>query len=306
MAIERMGTGMRTRREAIALALMASAAALAPKSARAQDSLSRFDALLANLQGDPELAAGAKAATDKPVLSAAVRRAGVKSRPSKLKISNRAAQLIVSAEVTSPKVYQKRYQGAIWPKGQSGVTVGIGYDIGHTVAEQFERDWKPFLDHELLDRLKIGCDATGDDAEFLLEALRDVRIPWEVAHRQFVQQQLPREIGLAERTLPNFAALPQDCRGAIVSLTYNRGTAGFQAAPLDEPEGRRKEMKAIYDLMAAKAYDGVPDQILSMRRLWEGKPSMAGVVLRREAEAALFQIGLDSLTDLNLQGIVIR
>lgn len=293
---------MRTRREFLAL----TAAALSVRPAFAQDSLSRFNRLLAGLQGDPELAPGAKEASDKAVPSVAARRADAKSRPSKLKISNRSAQLIVSAEVTSPKVYTKRYQGAIWPKGQSGVTVGIGYDIGHAVAEQLKRDWTPFLGHELLDRLLIACEATGEEAQILLEALRDIKIPWDVAHRQFLQQQLPREIGLAERTLPNFAELPEDSRGAIVSLTYNRGAAGFQAAPLDEPEGRRKEMKAIYDLMVARDFAAVPDQFLSMRRIWEGKPSMAGVVLRREAEAALFQIGLDSQTDLNLQGIVIR
>lgn len=251
-------------------------------------------------------AAVAKLGSDKPVQSTAARRAGAKTKPSKLKISNRALQLIVSAEVTSPQVYMKRYQGAIWPKGQSGVTVGVGYDIGHTAPEQFWSDWKPYLPQETVDRLMIGCEATGEDAEFILEALHDIKIPWDVAHRQFVQRQLPREIGLAERSVPNFASLPEDCRGAIVSLTYNRGTAGFQVAPLEEPEGRRKEMKAIYELMAARNFSAIPDEFLKMRRLWEDKPSMAGVVLRREAEAALFEIGLDSGDDLNLQGIVIR
>jgi GH24 family phage-related lysozyme (muramidase) len=297
---------MQTRRELIVSGMGLAAMIALGRTARAQDSLSRFNALMANLQADPGLAANAKEGADKPILTVAARRAGAKTKPSKLKISNRAAQLIVTAEVTSPKTYTKRYQGAIWPKGQSGVTVGVGYDIGHTIPEQFWSDWKPYLPHETLDRLMIGCEATGDEAAFLLEALKDIKIPWEIAHKQFVQRQLPREIGLAERSLPNFAELPEDCRGAIVSLTYNRGTAGFQAAPLDEPEGRRKEMKTVYDLMAARNFAAIPDEFLKMRRLWEGKPSMAGVVLRREAEAALFQIGLDSQVDLNMQGIVIR
>jgi GH24 family phage-related lysozyme (muramidase) len=276
------------------------------REAMAEDQLAKFNALLAGLQGDPDLAAGAKEGADKPILSVAARRAGAKTKPSKLKISNRAMRLIVTAEVTSPAVYAKRYQGAIWPKGQSGVTVGVGYDIGHTIPEQFWSDWKPYLPHETIDRLMIGCETTGEDANFLLEALRDIKIPWDIAQKQFEQRQLPREIGLAERSLPNFAELPEDCRGAIVSLTYNRGAAGFQAAPLDEPEGRRKEMKAVYDLMVARNFAAIPEQFLSMRRLWADKPSMAGVVLRREAEATLFQIGLDGRADLNLQGIVIR
>jgi GH24 family phage-related lysozyme (muramidase) len=297
---------MLTRRSLVLAAALGGFAAAIARPARAQDSLSRFNALLSGLQSDPELALAAKPGADKTVMTVAARRADAKSRPSKLKISERASQLIVTAEVTSPKVYTKRYQGAIWPKGQSGVTVGIGYDIGHTVPEQLLRDWKPFVPHEVLDRLMIGCEATGEEAQLLLEALRDVKISWDIAYRQFTAQQLPREIGLAERTLPNFAELPLDCRGAIVSLTYNRGTAGFQAAPLDEPEGRRKEMKAVYDMMAARDFAAIPDQFMAMRRLWEDKPGMAGVVLRREAEAALFQLGLDAMADLNLQGIVIR
>lgn len=297
---------MWTRRKLLVAGLAGSVLAHAPREAIANENLARFNALLAGLQGDPELAERAKEGADKPVLPAAARRAGAKTKPSKLKISNRAAQLIVTAEVTSPNVYTKRYQGAIWPKGQSGVTVGVGYDIGHTVPEQFWNDWKPYLSQEMLDRLMIGCEATGDEAAFLLEALRDIKIPWEIAQKQFEQRQLPREIGLAERSLPNFAELPEDCRGAIVSLTYNRGTAGFQLAPLDEPEGRRKEMKTVYDLMVARNFAAIPGEFLKMRRLWDGKPSMKGVVLRREAEAALFQIGLDSQADLNLQGIVIR
>jgi GH24 family phage-related lysozyme (muramidase) len=297
---------MRTRRDILFAGLAGAALLQTQPKAWADDNLARFNALLAGLQGDPELAARAKEGADKPVLTAAGRRAGAKVKPSKLKISNRSVKLIVSAEVTSPDVYTKRYQGAIWPKGQSGVTVGVGYDIGHTIPEQFWNDWKPYIPHEVLDRLMIGCETTGEDAALLLEALRDIKIPWNVAQKQFEQRQLPREIGLAERSLPNFAALPEDCRGAIVSLTYNRGTAGFQVAPLDEPQGRRREMKAIYDFMDAGNFGAIPAEFLKMRRLWEGKPSMAGVVLRREAEAALFQIGLDSRVDLNAQGIVIR
>lgn len=297
---------MRTRREIVMAGLAAVAMLQMQRQARADDSLARFNALLAGLQGDPNLAAGAKEGADKPIMTVSARRAGAKVKPSKLKISNRAVKLIVSAEVTSPDVYTKRYQGAIWPKGQSGVTVGVGYDIGHTIPEQFWNDWKPYLPHELLDRLMIGCETTGEEAALLLEALQDIKIPWSVAQKQFEQRQLPREIGLAERSLPNFAELPEDCRGAIVSLTYNRGTAGFQAGPLDEPQGRRREMKAIFDYMDARDFAAIPAEFLKMRRLWEGKPSMTGVVLRREAEAALFQIGLDSRVDLNAQGIVIR
>jgi hypothetical protein len=269
-------------------------------------SKARFDALLAELQGDAALAAQIRGATDKPILPKGARRADAKARPSKLKISSRAERLIVAAEVTGQTVYTKRYQGPIWPKGRSGVTVGIGYDIGHTIPEQFWYDWKDFINLESLDRLMIGCEATGEEAELLLEAIRDVRIPWDVAYRQFVRQQLPREIGLAERSLPNFADLPEDSRGALVSLTYNRGASRFAAAadPDDELD-RGREMRAIYAHMQTRNFASIPNELIAMRRIWADNPDMTGVVKRREAEAALFQIGMDGLGDIPT-GIVIR
>jgi hypothetical protein len=282
------------------------AGGLAPPASAALADQARFDTLLAEFQDDAALAAGIRAGVDKPILPKGARRADAKAKPSKLKISSRAERLIVAAEVTSQAVYVKRYQGPIWPKGRSGVTVGVGYDIGHTIPEQFWRDWKDYLHAEVLDRLMICCEVTGGEAETLLEAVKDIRIPWDVAYRQFVVQQLPREIGLAERSLQNFAQLPEDCRGALVSLTYNRGASRF-AAPRDPDDGldRGREMRAIFGHMRDGAFAAIPQELMAMRRIWTGNPDMAGVVKRREAEAVLFQIGLDS-SDAIPTGIVIR
>jgi len=54
---------------------------------------------------------------------------------------------------------------------------------------------------------------------------------------------------------------------------------------------RRKEMAAIKPLVAAKDYQGMAEQILSMKRLWQGK-GLKGLLRRRDEEAGLI-LGAD-------------
>ena len=104
---------------------------------------------------------------------------------------------------------------------------------------------------------------------------------------------LLRYIGLAENALPNFAALPNDARGALVSLVYNRG-ASFSVPLSKDPTGRYQEMRNIRALMLRKEFHSIPDEIRKMIRIWQSEPDMKGVVKRRELEANLFEIGLAS------------
>jgi len=49
---------------------------------------------------------------------------------------------------------------------------------------------------------------------------------------------------------------------------------------------RRKEMAAIKPLVLQQDYDGIAQEILSMKRLWQGK-GLDGLLKRRDDEAAL-------------------
>ncbi|MEJ2117138.1 MAG: CHAP domain-containing protein, partial [Alphaproteobacteria bacterium] len=52
-------------------------------------------------------------------------------------ISDEAFDLIVEFEVTNQQVYEGKYRKAVWPGHSSGVTIGIGYDVGHVSKSQF-------------------------------------------------------------------------------------------------------------------------------------------------------------------------
>ena len=118
-----------------------------------------------------------------------------------------------------------------------------------------------------------------------------VQVPWKAAKDQFDGDELKRYIGLTERSLPNFAQLTEYCRGALVSLVYNRG-AFFSIPEAKDPEDRYVEMRQIYAHMCAENYRAIPAEIRRMRRLWVGVPDMAGVVTRRVLEADLFELGM--------------
>ncbi len=252
-----------------------------------------FDALLEGAIADEDAARASRAGRAEDAADAGettqLERAAPPDAPSRTPISASAVALIIAFEVTSQAVYERRYRAPIWPRGASGVTIGIGYDLGHVDAAQFDADWGGSLDAGALARLSSACGVTGEAAGALAGGFADIAVPWADAERVFRTTTLPRYTGLTERSLPNTAVLNGDCLGALVSLVYNRG-ASFRR------EGDRfREMRAILGHAEARRFAAIPDEMRAMRRIWRGDPAMAGLLRRREAEAALFERGLEML-----------
>jgi GH24 family phage-related lysozyme (muramidase) len=219
-------------------------------------------------------------------------KAAIVGRPPKSStpISAKATDLIVSAEVSSQQVYTRKYQQPTWPEGSSGVTIGIGYDLGYVTVADFKEDWQGYISDPMIAALTPACGLTGTAAQQMTQQLQSaVTVPWSAAYPEYMEQVQPRYIGGVEQNLPNTGLLNQDCLGALVSLGYNRGYTAFNAAG-----DRYAEMRAIKTDMQNKTFGDIPTQIRSMERLWVNIPADAGLVVRREAEAALFAAGLKS------------
>ena len=201
-------------------------------------------------------------------------------------ISQASFNLIVASEVTSQAFYIKNYQRPEWPGEQSGVTIGIGYDVGQNSREQFRADWGGKLPEAMLKALERCCGVTGPAAKPLAAALRKtVIVPWDVALDVFSNKDVPRYLAICRRALPGFDKLPPDCKGAILSLVFNRGASFGKAGD------RYREMRAIKAAIASGKLDAIPAQLRSMKRIW---PNSRGLRDRRDAEAALFEKGLAS------------
>lgn len=194
-------------------------------------------------------------------------------------ISRKAIDLIIQHEIGGRAVYDKKYQKPIWAGGDSGCTIGIGYDMGYNTEKQFLADWSSNLNLNFINALRPLCGLKGEQVRGMIKGeVLNVRIPYNTAYEVFVKSSLPRYYALTKKIYPNMDLLNEDTQGALVSMVYNRG---------NKLEGdSRAEMRAIVDLIAKQDYEGIAEQIEKSKRLWEGK-GLDGLVVRREAEADL-------------------
>jgi len=194
-------------------------------------------------------------------------------------ISKKATDLIIQHEVGGRAYYEKKLQAPIWAGGESGVTIGMGYDLGFNSEKQFMADWSGVINLNYINALRPTIGIKGPQAKAMLKGeILNVRIPYNTAYEVFVKSSLPRYYAMTKKIYPNMDLLNDDTKGALVSVVYNRG---------NKLEGdSRAEMRAIVDLIAKQDYEGIAEQIEKSKRLWENK-GLDGLVKRRESEADL-------------------
>ncbi|MEZ0295517.1 MAG: hypothetical protein ACAI35_03580 [Candidatus Methylacidiphilales bacterium] len=203
--------------------------------------------------------------------------------------------LILYFEVGGGEAYYTRHLAEpTWPGVSSGVTIGIGYDLGYNTEAQIRADWASRIAR--VEPLMPASGVTGSRAQSIVGSIRKTLgapIPWHAAYEVFRRRTLPRFIALTRSALPGFDQVPADARGALVSLVFNRG-AGMQ-----ETDSRR-EMRAIRDLLRTASISDkrqIPAQIYSMKRLW---PNTLGLLRRRDAEADLFESSIAETGQTNV------
>ena len=205
-------------------------------------------------------------------------------------LSKKSLDLILEFEVGGGENYYNKFlKNPAWPEGQSGVTIGVGYDLGYVNKTEFSEDWKD-LPKETFDRLYKVVGIKGYNAKNLIRGLKDITIPWDLALKVFNNKTVTKFYNLTQQTFPNFDNLPEDAKGGLVSLVFNRGNA---------LEGdRRREMKLIRDGMKLvstfdqKALTFIANQIRNMKRIWIGGSIEKGMNRRRDAEAKLIEDSL--------------
>lgn len=202
-------------------------------------------------------------------------------------ISKKATDLIVSYEVGSKKLYEQKYQRPVWPGASSGVTIGIGYDVGYQTKTQLWKDWEGKIPNDMIALLETAVGVTGAAAKPLAAKLaKEVKVPWDAAYAVFESSTLPRFEKSVVDKLPNTNSLSPDSFGALVSLAYNRG-------PSFNLKGERyTEMRNIKTHMVNKDFGKIPAEIRAMTRIWKGTTVENGLTRRRNDEAKLFEDGL--------------
>jgi hypothetical protein len=202
----------------------------------------------------------------------------VQSEPSG-DIATKAVTFIAKEEVGSREYYESHAARPSFPGGQSGVTIGVGYDLRFQTQEGFKTDWGGVLNRQQLDGL-LPYVARQGSAETVRE-LAAITVPWHAAWTVFIQRLLPSYVTRTRAAFTGFDQLNRLLRGVLVSLVYNRGTS------MDGDD--RREMREVRDAVRTRNLQTIPQAISSMKRLW---PQSEGLRLRRDREAELFREGL--------------
>ena len=185
---------------------------------------------------------------------------------------------IIDFEVGGGKYYEDYLSGVCRPNtGDSGITIGIGCDLGHLSKEEFEREWKEFLAPETFNKLMKVIGFRGWNAEDTQSGLSSVYIPFSTALTHFSKYTLPKWIERSRKLWPNWDSLLPLQRTALLSIAYNRGTSLTGA--------RREEMREIVERLKEGNLQGIPLLIRNMSH-WH---TLNGLQIRRHKEAILFE-----------------
>lgn len=196
-------------------------------------------------------------------------------------LNKKSIDFIIQHEAGGRAYYDKVLQKPTWPGGESGITIGLGYDLGYNSEKQFKLDWGKTLSEASIKTLKTVLGLKGEKAKISLKGdLLNIRISYNIAYDVFVKCSVPRYYKLALSIYPGLSELNEDTQGALVSMVFNRG-AGLNGES-------RKEMRAIVELVKKKDYEAIAEEIEKSKRLWEHR-GLDGLVIRREAEADMIR-----------------
>ena len=170
-------------------------------------------------------------------------------------------------------------------KGESGITLGYGYDLGHQNANTITKELSGLYSSKQIERLKKVLGKKGNQARNLLPTVADITISKENARRLSIIT-IKRYAQIVVNIYPESIELSPDQKGALLSLVYNRGPL------LVKSDGSRREMKEIQTKLRNNQLKDIPGLFRSMKRLWEKDPDNQGLLKRREDEAKFFEKGL--------------
>jgi GH24 family phage-related lysozyme (muramidase) len=190
---------------------------------------------------------------------------------------------VIEFETGGRSYYEKFLKTLTWPKGQSGITMGIGADLGYMTKNEFKQYFSSYFTEEENTLIESVIGLKGTYAKSALPKVKHIKLSWENASEAFLKWTLPKFWKLANEIWPGLDQLNEKAQVALVSIVFNRGASVSGSS--------RMEMKNIQSLVAKKDYKEIANQIRSMKRLWVGK-NLDGLLVRREKEALMVEDGL--------------
>lgn len=196
-------------------------------------------------------------------------------------LGRRGYEFIRDMESGGRAYYEKVYGKPHWPKYESGITIGFGWDLRFNTVEKFREVWvpvmRPFWSAGMVERLEGVSGLKGSKA--MAGELSDIPVPWRQAEAVFCEDTLPRFWALTRNVFPGIEGCHPHVQAALLSLVFNRGTR--------MTGHRRRYMRRIRELVSERDYEGIAQCLRDMLRWWEHTGIAQGMKRRRYGEADL-------------------
>src|ERR1051325_3989758 len=131
-------------------------------------------------------------------------------------LTEKAKNLIFQYEVID--------QPSDWPGGDSGITIGLGYDLGYESAGDFQNDWAPLLSAGDFTTLTQVVGLKGTEAKAKAPSLKTIKIKSSETETAFLERSVPKYQKLTQPVIPGVDALPAGAQGAHSTLVSNSRT----------------------------------------------------------------------------------
>lgn len=204
-------------------------------------------------------------------------------RAGKMAISEEGFNLIIKHEVGGGASYYNRYlRSPSYVSAESGITIGIGYDLRYNTKAQIAKDWS-MLDKSVITRLQSVSGKKGTRS--LETSLKSIVIPYDVALDVFKNNTIPRFADLTVKAYPGVETLHPHLQGANLSWVFNRGQG-------ISPTSARDREKRLIRRDTPDNYERLPGHYAASVWVWVGK-GLDGLLTRRKDESILAQAGVD-------------
>jgi hypothetical protein len=197
----------------------------------------------------------------------------------------KAAEFLTKAETVQQRPY--------WPGGISGVTLGIGWDMGYHSRPDFHRVWAA-LGAIRIEKLETAAGKKGAAAQALIAQLKSITVPADISRQVLLTSLHEYYYPFVTEHFPSLNQLPAEAQVVLISLVFNRGVSMGHEPDwrLAKEVDRRWEFRELRkdvndrDLFAIYAHLG------TMKRLWETS-GPRGLRIRRRDEQALIRPYVD-------------
>jgi hypothetical protein len=180
-----------------------------------------------------------------------------------------------------------------WPGGESGITIGVGWDLGQHSESEFLRSWAG-LELATLRQLKAAIHKRGHAAEVVVPQLKAIDLPRNLSLSVFRSSLEDSYYPMTLRLFPGVETLPTEVQVALLSVVFNRGVLLGRDPDWSKAKevDRRWEIRRLQADVKQRDLFAIYIRLGTMKRLWE-KSGPRGLLYRRRDEQHLIRPYVD-------------